>query len=331
MKFRFTILLIAFFVLGTATYSIAQQDPQFSQFMYNKLTYNSAFAGSSDKICATLLHRNQWMSFGGGETQVGVPMGVSPITSVAGIHAPIKMFGIGLNIVQDELGFEKTLSPTLSLVYKYELPNQAVLATGVGLGFVQKTLTGDKLKPQDPNDPKIPPQSVDGTENDFNFGLYYTMPQLYLFDNFYAGISATHLTEPTVRYEWPSGSTQTTSKRHYYITTGAEYILSSEITLNPNILIKTDLAKFQTDLNCYAIWNQNIRGGLSWRPLSAISVLLGYEFPFGLNIGYSYDLTTNKILKYTSGTHEIMARYCFTIKIQERQKIFIPRLTPRFL
>jgi type IX secretion system PorP/SprF family membrane protein len=116
-----------------------------------------------------------------------------------------------------------------------------------------------------------------------------------------------------------------------YFVTGGEYELNSTMKLQPNILIKKDPAKIQTDLNCFLVWNENIRGGLTWRPMDAAVVLVGYEFPFGLNVGYSYDLTTSKILSYSSGSHEIMVRYCFGVTIPRKVPVLRSRYTPRFM
>jgi type IX secretion system PorP/SprF family membrane protein len=148
-----------------------------------------------------------------------------------------------------------------------------------------------------------------------------------MFEDFYAGVSATHLTSPVVKL--PVG--QYGTDRSYYFMSGAMYNLSPTLGLNPNILLKSDLTKTVADINCMAVWNQNIRGGLTWRPGDAVGILAGYLFPFDLYVGYSYDLTTSKILTYSSGTHEFLVRYCFGFKLKTKEKIFIPRLTPRFL
>jgi type IX secretion system PorP/SprF family membrane protein len=193
---------------------------------------------------------------------------------------------------------------------------------------MQKTIRGDQLKPLEDGDPIIPTGNVSGTGLDLNFGLYYTMPQLSVFDNFYAGLSVTHINEAKIQY---ANFNTYDNKRHYYLMAGAEYVLNSSLTLLPNILIKKDPAKIQADINCMVEWNQKIRGGLTWRPVDAISILAGYNFLPNFIAGYSYDLTTTRILNYSSGSHEIFLRYCFGIKTQPRVKVITPRLTPRFM
>lgn len=336
MKINFTKLILGCAVLLLATESKAQQDPHYSQFMYNRLLYNAGYAGSTDgKICATLLHRTQWAGFGGSTTANNVPQGSAPSNLVGSIHSSIgkgQRIGLGLTIVRDELGFETTTIPRLALSYRHPI-GDGVLSGGVGVGMMQRSLDGAKLKAIDPTDPKIPPSSVSGSAIDLDFGVYYTKQNLAgIVDNFYAGLSATHLNQNQITYVWQGGSTQINSALHLYLITGADYTLNSNLVLNPNIIVKKDPGKVQTDLNCMAIFNQNIKGGLTWRPMDAVVVLAGYDFPFGLSAGYSYDLTTTKILNYSSGSHEIMVRYCFGVKIPDRGT---PpprsRYTPRFM
>lgn len=334
-KFTYIFALSLASFIGIKSY--AQQDAQYSQFMFNRLSYNPAFAGSSDKICATLLGRNQWNQFGGGNvtSDLGsVGRGATPTTILANIHAPIGRFGIGANFNSDELGFSKIVTANATLAYKQPIgSNGGVLAGGVGVGFVQEGIDGSKLKAIDQNDPKIPQGNITSLALDLNFGLYYTQPQLSIFNNFYAGVSSTHLSAPKLKiYDNAGRGFESQYVRHYYFITGAEYELNSEFTLNPNIMVKSDLVKTTTDINATLIWNQHIRGGLSYRTFNDLIVMAGYEFPFGLNVGYSYDLTMGKILNYSTGTHEIMLRYCFGLKFPPPvPRIPVPRLTPRFL
>ncbi len=323
----------------------AQQDPHYSQFMYNKLNFNPGYAGSTDgKICATLLNRAQWLGFGGKNTldpnSPNPPQGDAPTNLVGSLNAALtpdnskflSRIGLGLVFSKDQLGFETTTMPKFSFAYRHPIGDQSYLSAGVGVGIMQKSLDGSKLKSIDPGDPKIPNSMVKGTGTDIDFGLYYTRASLGgLFDNFYAGFSTTHVNQSKIAYSWGSNSVIIDNKMHYYFVTGAEYQINASLKLQPNIIVKKDPAKLQTDINCFAIINDNIRGGLTFRPMDAVVVLVGYEFPFGLNLGYSYDLTTSKIIKYSSGSHELMIRYCFGIKIPTKVKPIRSRVTPRFM
>jgi len=327
-------LFVFLLILGSTIKTKAQQDPHFTQFMYNKLWLNPGYAGDPEKICVSLLNRNQWVGFGGGSEKNGpggqsLPRGETPSNLVGSLNTRFgDKIGFGLLFSRDELGLENTTSIMPNLSYRHTFPNQSVLSGGIGVGYMQKTLRGSELKPLMKDDPLIPPNDVSGGGLDLNFGLYYTRPQLSIFDNFYAGLSATHLNQAEIQY---GNYSKYNNAMHYYFMAGAEYVLSSEISLQPNFLLKKDPAKLQADINCFAIWNQKIRAGLTWRPVDAVSVLVGYNFTPDFTIGYSYDLTTTKILNYSSGSHEIVLRYCFGIKTTPKVKVIVPRLTPRFM
>ncbi|AMS27390.1 hypothetical protein AEM51_10550 [Bacteroidetes bacterium UKL13-3] len=316
-------LILILTIFGCVAGLKAQQDAQYSQFFLNKLSYNPGFAGSEDKICVTGLARTQWLGFGNSKD------GASPSTQVINIHAPIAgKFGVGANIVRDQLGWENSLNPTLALSYRQRFKNDNVLALGVGVGFMQKSLAGGKLKPLQDGDAFIPSTDVTGFAPDINIGLYYTMPTLWRFNNVYAGLSATHLNQGNAKYD----QIDNPMKMHYYLMTGASYELSPSLAIEPNILIKTDVAKTSADINAMLMYNNKIRGGLSYRTADAVVILIGYKFTETLQVGYSYDLTTSNIISYSTGSHEIALRYCFMPKFNPKpDKPPVPRLTPRFL
>lgn len=305
----------------------AQQDPQYTQFFMNKLSYNPGYAGSEEKICATGLYRTQWLGFGSSST------GMSPSTMVVNIHTPVgqeQRFGVGLNVIRDQQGFEESLNPKLSASYRHHLKNGHVLAGGIGLGLMQKSLAGDKLKPQESGDAKIPDKAVSGMAFDADAGIYYTMPNIWVLNNVYGGISATHLTQGNVEYSWDSYTTNNPMKMHMYFMTGAAYQINETFAVEPNILVKSDMAKTSADFNAMVVYNQKIKGGLTYRTADAVSILGGYQFS-SFYVGYSYDLTTSNIISYSSGSHELVLRYCFKPKVTTKDKPVIPRLTPRFL
>lgn len=344
MKIKITILIL---IIGFITNQTkAQQDPQFTQFMNNKLFYNPGFAGStSGKICVNGTFRTQWVGYGGGNAFVNEGSGVTPGTKVErgnapstqnfGIHGNVGRLGIGLNIWQDQLGFVSTLSPTFSLTYIHPFENGSKLAGGVGAGIIQSSLDGSKLVAIDPTDPKVPKGEVKGFAPNFDFGLYYTLPQLSIFNDFYFGVSSLHLNSPIIERINSSGQgSKIKMDRHYYAMTGATYQMGI-FDINPNIIYKTDGTKHNFDFNCLAIYNQKIIGGLTYRTPQEFCVLAGYNFPLGansLNLMYSYDLITSDIISYSQGSHEITLKYCFGLKFNTPPpKIIFPIKTPRML
>ncbi len=320
-------LLAATFLISLETVVFAQQDPQFTQFFLNRMHYNPGYAGTEEKICALAAFRTQWMGFGSDKK------GLAPTTFVASINGPVgKNLGLGLNIYTDELGFEKSLIPTFSISYRMHFSNGGILSPGLGIGFVQKTIAGDKLQALDPGDSKIPNIPVTGNSMDFNAGLYYTQPAISILDNFYAGFSMSHLNQGQITYSWSGNSYAHTMKMHYYAMTGAEYRISNTLAIDPNLFLKSDLAKTSLDINAMLVYNDKFKGGLSYRTSNDIAILLGFKFSEDMQLGYSFDLTLNNIRSYSDGSHEIVFKYCFMPKFKPKpEKVPIPRLTPRFL
>lgn len=316
--FTRTISLCAAIVLGLT--ANAQQAPYYTNFMFNKLPYNPGYAGSKDAICATILYHEQWQGY----TADGAPS-----TLFANIHAPVgKKHGIGLGIVNDKIGYENTLTLHAYYNYKFDVGSNGKLAVGPSLGMMQKTLDGSKLHSENPNDPHVPLQSVSTIQPDLGFGLYYTNTSLY---NAFAGLSANNVLEQKLTYDAPGGSIDYAIKRTYYAMTGISYDLSPSLALNPTLLYKTDMTKGQLDLNADVVYNNKIRGGLTYRTSDAVSVLIGYKFTDNFHIGYSYDITTSKLNTVSNGTHEFVLNYCFRIKTKPKPEKRGIRLSPRYM
>jgi type IX secretion system PorP/SprF family membrane protein len=288
MKRLFTAILS----LSFATLTFGQQDPQFSQNMFNRLYVNPAVAGSNDAICGNLIYRPQWVGFDG-----------SPKTGVLGIEGPIGNIGLGLSVLSDKIGFFNTLQIKLAGAYHFQVGNTGKLGIGVDLGYMQVTNNGDYVF-NDPNDPVIPVGSVSGSAvPDLGAGLYYNSQKAYV------GISASHLIENKIDF----GSSSFKTKRHYYLTGGYSFNLSPTFALKPSIHLKSDGASTQLDINANLHFKDVIWIGASYRLQDAIVVMAGINIFKGLRLGYSYDITTSPIKNYSSGSHEIMLGYCYKI------------------
>jgi type IX secretion system PorP/SprF family membrane protein len=234
-----------------------------------------------------------------------------PSILTGNIHSAINgRFGIGANFTAEKFGFDKVIMSNIACSYKYTLKSGSVLAGGIGLGFIQKSITGN------PYNIKL----SEGTAMDLNAGFYYSMPRLSVFNNFYAGISTSHLNIPGIRMTWDDGtdkyiSTVQFSRQHYFVT-GADLPLSKALLLNPNILMRIDdRVKSTYDINCVVTWKQRIRVGAGYRTLHDLIILAGYRFGLGrggsLDIGYSCDLAWRENFDDgpLGGSHQVMLRY----------------------
>lgn len=325
-------IILGIFLTSVTALSYGQQDPQFTQFFRTKLNYNPAFAGSGEagRICAGLLFRSQWMGFGSADK------GFSPQTYVGDIHGNVwgGRIGLGLNIANDEQGHERTLTPTFSFAYHHTFENRHKLSAGLGVGILQKSLDGAKLRPQQGSDPLIPQNMVNGNAIDMNFGLYYQIPAISIFNDVYAGFSATHLNQAEVQY----GNMKYNASMHYYFMMGGVYLLTPAFTLEPNIFVK-NAVKTSVDVNVMTTYNGRYMGGLTYRNVDAFAVLAGIKDLIrsktapgeGLSLLASYDITTSRLAQFSNGTVEITARYCFGLKVNSTPPPIRPILTPRFL
>jgi type IX secretion system PorP/SprF family membrane protein len=290
MRKIFTTVIATF----TAVVSFAQQDPQFSQNMFNRLFPNPAYAGSNDAICGTLLYRDQWDKFGGG-----------PKSAVLGVDAPIEVLhgGLGLSFLSDKPGYEKNLNLKLAYAFRFDV-GSGKLAIGLDGGLLQRGYDGTQFRPADPTDNKIPNKSVSASKFDLGAGIYYNSEKVYI------GASASHLTEGTIDFD----VIKTKVVRHYYFMGGVNLDLTPDLSLRPSVFVKTDATETQADINANLMIKNKFWIGGSYRIKDAIVAMAGFNLTENFKVGYAFDITTSDIKTYSSGTHEIMLGYCYKIK-----------------
>jgi type IX secretion system PorP/SprF family membrane protein len=300
--------LLIFPLILLANFALAQQDPQYSQYMHNIMAINPGYAGSEDAISATLLHREQWVGWDG-----------APSNSVFHVNSPFKLFnashGVGVTIINDNLGFNKDIGGNVAYAYRFPIKNIGKLGIGISAGFQNKALdakwdtgTGTGTAPAS-DDPSIPTEKESVLTYDISFGVFYKT------ENLFFGLSSTHITQPKVKYK---NDASYVFKPHFYLTSGYSLTLPNPaFELKPSILIATDLASTNFDISSIIMYNKKLWGGVSYRPGSAIIGMVGIELFNGVKIGYSYDYTFTDMRKYQNGSHELMVSYSFTL-IKER-------------
>jgi type IX secretion system PorP/SprF family membrane protein len=233
------------------------------------------------------------------------------------MDAPVNLLhgGLGASIYQDQLGYEKNIGVRLSYAYRMNV-GDGKLSIGGQVGFLNKSIDFAKFKPIDDGDLLLTSKnSQTNFMTDFGFGVFYKVP-----DKMFVGLSTIQLSQT----KKPIGSAEVQLQRHYYLAAGYEYILPNypEFEIDPSLLIKTDGASAQYDLNALVRYNNKFWGGVSYRVQDAVAILLGMHYK-NFKIGYSYDITTSKLSKAGSvGSHEIMAGYCFKIIIEKPRKSY---------
>ncbi len=313
---RFLLLLPLLFVCA---FGFSQQEAQYTQNMFNILSYNPAYAGSHENnaICLTGFYRQQWTGFKQEDNQGNKSNG-GPQDILFSIDAPLKLIhgGIGVVINQDKLGFETNLNLKLALNYRLNLA-VGNIAFGLMAGFNNKAIDYSKFKPGDAianggstSDPTLLAgmnTKQSDMITDISFGVFYKNPQ-----KLYVGLSSTQLLQSS------GAKTGVSLKRTYFLQGGYYWPFPNNpsFELIPSTMIKTDFASAQYDIDLLLRYNNKIWGGLGYRVQDAIMIMLGMEWK-NFNIGYSYDLTTSALgsSSRSSGTHEIMLRYCFKIVI----------------
>ena len=282
----------------------AQQDPQFTNWMFDKLSFNPGAAGMDEMQCFSLFYRDQWDGFNRDpKTMLFNYNGWNPKT--------MPNIGIGLTAISDRLGQEK--NTMFRLAGAYHLPvGSSTFTAGLSLGYYAKTL-GKNWVYIDDNDLLIP--DAEKSDGAFDMGLGVT---LYEKNKYYLGLSSTHLLPGKL------DKIGVTTARHYYLMGGYNYDLDNGFVLRGNVLAKSDFKASIFDVNVNALWNDMIWAGVSFRPGDAIAPMAGLKYGWAKSsqtantqnvilLGYSYDSTTSDIKTYSAGSHEIFVTYCFTI------------------
>jgi type IX secretion system PorP/SprF family membrane protein len=317
--------LVASIVALMAIQVSAQQDPQYTQWMFDRLSVNPAVAGLDEMHCLTMLYRDQWDG-----------LDKDPKTALfnySGLFA--EKHGAGLTFYNDVLGQEQNTIFRLAYAYHHKIPTTGGKFTaGIAVGSYGKKLGNQWIAIDDYTaDPLIPNQESAASSIDLNLGVMYSKK-----DEYYVGLSSTHLTEADL------SSLSITVARHYYFMGGYNFALGSpDLTLRTNVLAKSDFNASIFDLNANVLYTQSnwgVWGGLSFRPSDAIAPMLGFETSWSkddgqgtktnqkLMLGYSFDATTSDIKNYSAGSHEIFVTYCFNI---QRIILLNKHGNPRFL
>lgn len=302
--------------------AVAQQDVQYTNFMFSKFNFNPGYAGMGDGICLNALTRQQWMGYKGTDEEGG-----APVTYYFTAQSPVKILfgGLGLAVTKDVVGFENNTSVRLAYSFHLNL-GQGKLGIGLQAGFMNKQIDFSKFRPTDSNDPILQGGQETAMGFDMSFGAIYKTPK------YYAGVSFMQMQNIwNAEAEFASGNAKLGNPdyiNHTFIVGGYDYQLpmAPDFTLNPNVLIKvagTSAAQF--DINLLAWYNKQIYAGVTYRATDAVAILAGYKMVNGklrgLMGGVSYDVTTSKMRAGTSGTFEVFLRYCFKIVIPPKHEI----------
>lgn len=298
-----TLFIIALFTLGISL--SAQQDAQFTHYMYNQTYFNPSFAGLTNTNSVMAIHRSQWFGYEGTLNGAGAPN-----TQFISYNGTSSLWngGFAAQVTNDNLGPINNLEIQLSGSYVLALNDQSSLTFGLKAGVYSTSIDFDEIIIVDPNDNLV---GMSGKESQIkpDLGIGF----LYRNGNFFGGLSANHLIQPEFDY----GNNQVSNQlvRHYYVMAGYDYALNQEVTITPSLLLKNiGLSEYSWDISAIAKVRDKFWFGAAYRDSESASAMIGYRLleDRSLSIGYAFDFVLNDAANKEPTSQEIMLIYTFS-------------------
>ncbi len=271
----------------------AQQDPMYSQYMFNTLAFNPAYAGSADVFTAMALSRHQWVGFAG-----------APTTQTLALHSPLpgQTLSLGGTLIHDVTGPAKQSSVFADAAYRIRTGTDTRLSFGLkaGINFFQADIASLSTVETEPMNASISGKVLPNV----GFGLYWHSP------TYYVGLSAPKLLENTIGAD--GGVVTNREFRHYFLMGGYVMDVNRDLKFKPSVMMRvTEGAPLSMDLNANFLLRDKVWFGAMYRVGNGLGFMAQYRFNEQLRGGYAFDLTTTRIGAYNAGTHEIMVSYDF--------------------
>lgn len=307
IKFQIILMLL----LGFGTFK-AQYDAMFTQYMFNEMFINPAYAGSKDAMSTTLLHRQQWLNFPG-----------RPVTTSFSLHGPLmaSKMGLGLSVLNEKIGVLNRNLIYANYAYRIQTSAKGRLAFGLMAGIHNQVNRFADLKTTEVGDIQVAQNSPSTIAPNFGTGIYYNTDRLYV------GFSIPRMINDRVTFDTQGNAIKNISVSpdhfHYYLTGGYLFDAGESIKIKPQAMIKAvQNSPLQYDVNVNVLIVEKIWAGVGYRSNASAVGLLGAQITPQLVASYSYDYGLNEIQKYSQGSHELAISYLFSFK---GRKIASPR------
>lgn len=288
--------LLFLFLIGSTVQ--AQQDSQFTQYMYNTININPAYAGMRGVMSVFALHRTQWVGLDG-----------APVTNTASINTPISgsNVGLGVSIINDKIGPSDENNIAVDFSYSIKTSERYKLSFGLKATANLLNIDFTKLNQADLNDYVFDTNVDNMFSPNIGVGVYLHS------NNTYVGLSAPNLLETKHFDRYASigaNSHVAKEKINYYFIAGHVFDLSDNLKFKPALLTKMVMgAPLQVDVSGNFLINEKFTAGIAYRWSAAMSAMVGFQVSDSWFIGYGYDMETTKLANYNSGSHEIFLRY----------------------
>lgn len=298
MKHSYLTLLILI-LLGTFS-SKAQQDPQYTQYMYNTQVVNPAYAGNREALSFGLLYRTQWVNFSDGVPNTGTFTVNSPIAS---------NMGLGLSVVNDRIGPAVETNFNIDYSYSINTSETSKLSFGLKAGLDILDVDFTKLNIYDPNDPYFQENNIDNKlQPQIGAGIYYNT------EKFYAGLSVPNFltTKHFDKSSIENTQVETTAKErmHYFLIAGYVFDISDNLKFKPATLFKmVSGSPLQADVSANFLLYDKLTLGAAYRWSAAMSAMVGFQATDNIFIGFGYDYQSTDIETYSDGSYEVMLRF----------------------
>ena len=279
--------IIVALILLVALESFGQQDPQYTQYMYNMNVINPAYAGSREGLSFGMLYRTQWTGIDG-----------APRTGTFFGHTPIgEKVGLGLSVISDEIGPIKETNAYADFSYTLNLGGAHKLAFGIKAGATFHDRGLGSLDLIDPGDPFF--QNLTGVTPNIGSGVFYYT------NNYYISFSVPNILSG-VKLD-ANGTEFGTEVAHYFLTGGYVFQLSPNTKFKPSFLVKSAFeAPTSFDVNANFLFFEKLELGASYRLDDSFSGLINFAISPSIRIGYAYDAVTSDIRRYAPASHEFM-------------------------
>lgn len=304
-------IILIIFVLTSTFKLFAQQDSQFTNYMYNTVNINPAYAGSRGFLSTFILYRNQWVGLDG-----------APVTNTFALNTPIKnsKFGLGISFINDRIGPSDENSIAADISYTIPTSEKFKLSFGIKASANLLNIDWSKLNIYNPTDNLVQYNVDNKFSPNIGAGIYFHSDKTYFGFSVPNFLETKHFDEGTNL----SSSSVASERMHYYFIAGHVFDLSQNIKFKPAALTKfVKGAPLQVDLSANFLFNEKFTAGLAYRWDAAFSALFGFQVSDSWLIGYAYDMEITKLANYNSGSHEIFLRF-------ELFKNYDKVISPRF-
>ena len=323
-------LIFSAFLSATVITVGAQTVPQSSQYFFNRLVMNPAFAGSTQYLNVVAAYRNQYGQL------------TDRMISNQNLSVDLPIYrlsaGVGLNIQAHFTGAQQVIIGNAALAYQINFKNSR-LGFGISPGLIQSSLDGTLLRAPDGNydpdlgsidhnDPNIPLTKESGMTFDLGFGISFVSEKVFI------GVSGQHILNPSIDLAHQNGTTQLNFSRTFSAVAGYGIGIGDAVVVQPSVMAMTDLTEMQLNFNALVFFKDLLWGGVGYKGFSknsndAVTCVFGFSFAKNFTASYSYDIGTSSLNNFNKGSHELLLGYRF--RIEEPKKPGRIIYNPRFL